>query len=62
MQLENYIATLRLTPITDGNRTFGEWTAEFDCAVEAADDLVNGIGTNVFQAGFDALKRHFSGR
>jgi hypothetical protein len=61
MPLENYIATLRLTPITDGERTFAEWTAEFDCAVEVADDLVSGIGKNVFQGGFDSLKRHFSG-
>lgn len=55
--LENYIATLRLTPITDGDRTFAEWSAEFDCAPEVADDLVDGIGANVFQAGFNALKR-----
>ena len=61
MPLENYIATLRLTPITDGDRTFAEWTAEFDCAPEAADDLVSGIGGNVFQGGFESLKRHFSG-
>ena len=57
MPLENYIATLRLTPVTDGDRTFAEWTAEFDCAEEAAADLVSGIGQNVFQAGFNALKR-----
>ncbi|MGH6762705.1 MAG: SRPBCC family protein [Phyllobacterium sp.] len=62
MPLTNYVATLRLTPITDGERTFIEWTAEFDCEPEVADDLVSGIGTNVFQGGFDALKRHFSGR
>ncbi len=61
MPLENYNATLRLTPITDGDRTFGEWTAEFDCAPEVSDDLVSGIGGNVFQGGFDSLKRHFSG-
>ena len=61
MPLQNYIATLRLTPITDGDRTFGEWTAEFDCAPEVADDLVSGIGGNVFQGGFESLKRHFSG-
>ena len=59
MPLTNYLATLRLTPITDGDRTFAEWTAEFDCAPEAEADLVAGIGRNVFQAGFDALKRHF---
>lgn len=57
MPLTDYVATLRLTPVTDGDRTFAEWTAEFDCAPEAADDLVGTIGQNVFQAGFNALKR-----
>ncbi len=61
MPLQNYVATLRLTPVTDGERTFAEWSAEFDCAPEAADDLVAGIGRNVFQGGFDSLKRHFGG-
>lgn len=59
MAVENYVATLRLTPVTDGDRTFIEWSAEFDCAPEAEADLVGGIGTNVFQVGIDALKRHF---
>ncbi|MEM8811734.1 MAG: SRPBCC family protein [Pseudomonadota bacterium] len=62
MPLTDYIATLRLTPITDGDRTFAEWSAEFDCAPEAADELVGNIGQNVFQAGFDSLKRQLSGR
>jgi uncharacterized protein YndB with AHSA1/START domain len=61
MPLTDYIATLRLTPISDGDRTFIEWTAEFDCAAEAAAELVDGIGNNVFQAGFDALKRQMMG-
>lgn len=61
MPLTNYVATLRLTPVTDGERTFVEWSAEFDCDPAAELDLVNGVGTNVFQAGFDALKRHFGG-
>lgn len=61
MPVTDYVATLRLTPVTDGNRTFAEWTAEFECDEAVAEELVNGIGTNVFQAGFDALKRHFAG-
>lgn len=61
MPLDDYVATLRLTPVTDGERTFAEWSAEFSCAPDAEADLVSGIGTNVFQAGFDALKRHFGG-
>jgi hypothetical protein len=60
MPLTGYIATLRLTPVTDGNRTFAEWSAEFECEDSKTDELVSGIGTNVFQAGFDALKRHFA--
>ena len=59
MPLENYVATLRVTPVTDGERSFVEWTAQFDCAIEEEEALVESIGANVFQAGFDALKRHF---
>ncbi|MEM8704610.1 MAG: SRPBCC family protein [Pseudomonadota bacterium] len=61
MPLSDYIATLRLTPVTEGDRSFIEWSAEFECDPENEDDLVSGIGTNVFQGGFDALKRHFGG-
>jgi hypothetical protein len=62
MGVESYVATLRLTPVTDGERTFGEWSAEFDCPPEREADLVATIGGGVFQGGFDALKRHLSGR
>jgi len=60
MPLTNYVATLRLTPITDGDRTFAEWSAEFDCAPEVADGLVSNIGQNVFLAAFSALKRQMA--
>ena len=59
MPLTEYVATLRLTPISDGDRCFIEWSAEFSCDPADEADLVNGVGTNVFQGGFDALKRHF---
>jgi len=61
MPIENYVATLRLTPISDGDRCFVEWSAEFDCSPDVEADVSNGIATNVFQGGFDALKRHFGG-
>jgi len=61
MPLSDYVATLRLTPITDGERCFAEWSAEFSCDPSNEEQLVNGIGTDVFQGGFDALKRHFGG-
>jgi hypothetical protein len=56
MGVSNYVATLKLSPITDGNRTFAEWSAEFDCAPERARELAQSIGQGVFQGGFDALK------
>lgn len=59
MGVENYIATLKLVPVTDGGRTFAEWTAEFDCDPAAEAELVANIGNNVFQAAFDALKVRF---
>ncbi len=57
MGVENYTATLKLMPITDGDRTFAEWTAEFDCDPAREHELVTQIGQGVFQAGFDQLKR-----
>jgi hypothetical protein len=62
MGVDNYVATLELTPVTDGTLTFIEWHAEFDCAEGREQALVQLIGQNVFQAGFDALKRHFGTR
>lgn len=61
MPLTDYVATLRLTPVTEGDRCFIEWSAEFSCDPTDEDGLVAGIGGNVFQGGFDALKRHFGG-
>ena len=59
MGVENYIATLALTPITDGNATFASWKAEFDCAEERENDLIKSIGQGVFQAAFTSLKTRF---
>ena len=57
MGVEHYVATLKLTPVTDGNRCFAEWSAEFDCDEGREQELTRTIADGVFQAGFDALKR-----
>ena len=57
--VDNYVATLKLTPVTDGGRTFAEWSAEFDCAPEREGELAQQIGQGVFQLAFDALKTMF---
>jgi hypothetical protein len=62
MDLSDYIASLRLFPVTEGNRCFIEWWAEFDCRPEIAAELAETVGDGVFQAGFDALKKRFGKR
>ena len=61
MGVSNYVATLKLTPVTDGNRTFAEWSAEFDCEPARERALSDLVGNGVFQAAFDNLKRQLAG-
>jgi hypothetical protein len=57
MGVTDYVATLELTPVTDGNRTFAEWTAEFEAPAGREQALAEQIGQGVFQAAFNHLKR-----
>ena len=59
--VENYRATLRLTPVTDGDRCFAEWWTTFDCDVARIDEWVHTFGGVVFKGGLDALKDRFGG-
>jgi hypothetical protein len=60
MGVENYIATLRLIPVTDGDQTFAEWSAEFDAAPDRVDQIAADIARNVFAAGLATLKGRFA--
>ena len=57
MGVSNYVAKLELTPVTDGNKTFAEWSAEFDPPPGREQELAESIGQGVFQAAFSNLKR-----
>jgi Polyketide cyclase / dehydrase and lipid transport len=59
MGVENYVATLRLIPITDGDQTFAEWSAEFDAAPERESAIADDIARNVFAAALASLKNLF---
>ena len=47
---------LSLTPVTEGNATFAEWSAEFDCAPSRRPSSPSRSATHVFRAGLEALK------
>lgn len=53
----NYLAHVRLLPVTDGDRTFAEYKVEFECAREQEKDLIAFLG-NFFNTAFEHLKQH----
>jgi hypothetical protein len=61
MPVEDYVSTLRLMPVTDGGRTYAEWSAEFRCPPERETALVEQIGKTVFGEALRALKARFGG-
>ena len=58
--VENYVSTIRVTPVTDGDKSFVEWWTTFDCPADKLDHWQKFFATQVFQGGLDALKAHFS--
>lgn len=58
--ISNHTATLTLIPVTDGDRTCAVWSATFDAPADEAEEIAKGMGANVFQGGFDALKKRFA--
>ena len=44
LPLFDYIATVRLKPVTDGNRTFWDWRSQFRAPDDRAAEMVNLAG------------------
>ncbi|MEZ5865665.1 MAG: SRPBCC family protein [Geminicoccaceae bacterium] len=59
--VENYIATLRCTTVTDGHRCFVEWWTDFDCDLAKRAEWLDFFAGSVFQGGFDGLKERLRG-
>jgi NADPH:quinone reductase-like Zn-dependent oxidoreductase/uncharacterized protein YndB with AHSA1/START domain len=54
--LADYVATVRLRPVTDGNRTFWDWRAQFRAPDERAAELEELVGGRLYEAGFAGLR------
>jgi len=59
--VDNYCATIRVTPVTDGNKSFVEWWTTFDCDRDRIGHWEDFFASQVFQGGLDALKQRFPG-
>ncbi|MCY3874436.1 MAG: SRPBCC family protein [Rhodobacteraceae bacterium] len=56
--LFNYVAHVRLAPVTDGDMTFWEWESRFDTPQGQEESLAELVGEQIYQAGFDAIRAH----
>jgi NADPH2:quinone reductase len=56
LPLFDYLATVRLKPVTDGNQTFWEWRLQFRAPDDRAAELKNLVGRQICEAGFTGLR------
>jgi len=56
--LKRYVATVTLKPVTDGDRTFWHWESRFTTKPEDRDRLTHMVAEDIYQAGFEAIRRH----
>jgi NADPH:quinone reductase len=58
--LEGYVATIRLKPVTDGDRTFWSWESRFSAPPDRAEELKQLVGEGIYEAGFAAVRSLFA--
>jgi uncharacterized protein YndB with AHSA1/START domain len=58
--LLNYVAHVRLAPITDGDRTFWHWESRFDTPAGRERELAEMVGTQIYEGGFAAVRTHLA--
>lgn len=58
--LFNYVSHVRLTPVTDGDRTFWQWEGQFDTHADRRTEMADLVGAGIYEAGFAAIRAHLS--
>jgi hypothetical protein len=56
--VRNYQATLRVTPVIDGNQSFVEWWATFDCGAEDCEHWTNYFANDGFATWLQSLRAY----
>jgi hypothetical protein len=62
LPVRGYVAGVRLHRVTQGDRTFAEWWADFEVVGADRDAVIAQIGNNVFAAGFNAVAAKLAGK
>jgi hypothetical protein len=58
--LFNYVAHVRLAPVTDGDRTFWHWESRFDTPAGRERELADMVGREIYEGGFSAIRAHMA--
>ncbi len=58
--LLNYVAHVRLAPVTDADHTFWHWESRFDTPAGREDELARMVGQNIYEGGFAAIREHLA--
>jgi hypothetical protein len=54
--LLNYVAHVRLVPVTDGDMTFWHWQCRFDTPAGREEELAKTVGEEIYDGGFRAVR------
>jgi len=54
--LFNYVAHVRLLPVTDGDRTFWHWESRFTTRAGEDERMARQVGDEIYQTGIDAIR------
>jgi len=57
LPLIDYVASIRVKRVTDGDRTFWEWHCEFKPPADRRDELVRLVTEDIYQNGFAAIRQ-----
>ena len=61
LPVSNYVATMRLQPVTEGNMTYATWSAEFETADKNIEAMRHVVGDQICAGGLRAMKHYFEG-
>lgn len=59
MPVTNYVGTLQVSPEGEG-RSLVQWSAQFDCAADAEEQLTGVFEQGIFGPGLEALRDRFA--
>src|SRR5205807_8625861 len=53
----NYVAHVRLLPVTDGDRTFWHWESRFTTRPDDRESITHMVAEQIYQGGFEAIRQ-----